>query len=191
MTIPDYKIGSGYDVHRLVGNRKLIIGGVHIDFYKGLDGHSDADVLLHAVCDAILGAVGLGDIGDHFPDTDPGFKGISSIILLQKCGSLMREQGYEVSNMDCIVFAQEPKLSPYKKKMEANIANALGMLPALVNIKATTTEKLGFVGKKILKNETQQTLLCGNSLLLMKKDRWNGTLPGESDFPAGTSNVLP
>jgi 2-C-methyl-D-erythritol 2,4-cyclodiphosphate synthase len=148
MTTPEYKIGSGYDVHRLVSGRKLIIGGVYIDFEKGLDGHSDADVLIHAVCDAVLGAAGLGDIGEHFPDTDPDFKGISSMILLEKCGVLMKQEGYEVSNMDCIVFAQVPKISPYKKKMEDNIASVLNMTPTLVNVKATTTEKLGFIGKE-------------------------------------------
>ncbi len=148
MINPEYKIGSGYDVHKLVQNRKLIIGGVHIEYHQGLEGHSDADVLLHAVCDAILGAVGLGDIGEHFPDTDPEFKGISSMILLEKCGALMKDQGYEVSNMDCIVFAQAPKISPYKRTMEQNIAGGLNLSSTLVNIKATTTEKLGFIGKK-------------------------------------------
>ncbi|MBC2704866.1 2-C-methyl-D-erythritol 2,4-cyclodiphosphate synthase [Desulfobacula sp.] len=148
MTGADYKIGSGYDVHRLVSGRKLIIGGVDIDFDRGLSGHSDADVLIHAVCDAILGAAGLGDIGEHFPDTDPEYKGISSMILLEKCGALLGEQGYEVSNMDCIVFAQVPKISPYKKKMEENIAGSLNMTSNLVNVKATTTEKLGFIGKE-------------------------------------------
>lgn len=145
---PEIKIGSGYDVHRLVPGRKLVIGGVEIDFNRGLAGHSDADVLIHAVCDAILGAAGLGDIGDHFPDTDPEYKGISSMILLEKCGVLLGEQGYDVSNMDCIVFAQVPKISPYKKKMEENIAGSLDMDATFVNVKATTTEKLGFIGKE-------------------------------------------
>ena len=148
MEKPEVKIGSGYDVHRLVPGRKLIIGGVNIDFDRGLLGHSDADVLIHAVCDAVLGAAGLGDIGEYFPDTDPEYKGISSMILLEKCGVLLGEQGYEVSNMDCIVFAQVPKVSPYKKKMEENIAGILNMDAALVNVKATTTEKLGFIGKE-------------------------------------------
>jgi 2-C-methyl-D-erythritol 2,4-cyclodiphosphate synthase len=145
---PAYKIGSGYDVHRLVKGRKLILGGVDIVFERGLEGHSDADVLIHAVCDAMLGALGQGDIGDHFPDTDAKFKGISSMILLEKCGKLMENQGYNINNMDCIVFAQVPKISPYKKTMEKNMAKALNIEPNLVNIKATTTEKLGFIGKE-------------------------------------------
>ena len=148
MEKPEIKIGSGYDVHRLVPGRKLVIGGVDINFDRGLAGHSDADVLIHAVCDAILGAAGLGDIGEHFPDTDTGYKGISSMILLEKCGALMKGQGYEISNMDCIVFAQVPKISPYKKDMEENIARALNMDSNLVNVKATTTERLGFIGKE-------------------------------------------
>ncbi|MCD4720063.1 MAG: 2-C-methyl-D-erythritol 2,4-cyclodiphosphate synthase [Desulfobacula sp.] len=148
MEKPEIKIGSGYDVHRLVSGRKLIVGGVYIDFDRGLEGHSDADVLIHAVCDAILGATGLGDIGEHFPDIDPGYKGISSMILLKKCGMLMKEQGYEIANMDCIVFAQVPKMSPHKKKMEENIAGVLNMDSNFVNVKATTTERLGFIGKE-------------------------------------------
>ncbi len=148
MEKPEIKIGSGYDVHRLVPGRKLIIGGVDIDFNRGLLGHSDADVLIHAVCDAILGAAGLGDIGEHFPDTDSEYKGISSMILLEKCGALMKEQGLQISNMDCIVFAQVPKMSPHKKKMEKKIAGALKIHSSLVNVKATTTERLGFVGKE-------------------------------------------
>ncbi len=144
----DFKIGSGYDVHKLVPGRKLIIGGVDIDFDRGLAGHSDADVLIHAVCDAILGAAGLGDIGDHFPDTDTEYKGISSIILLKKCSALLEESSYIISNMDCIIFAQVPRMSPYKKKMEENIAGALNIEPGRVNVKATTTEGLGFIGKE-------------------------------------------
>jgi 2-C-methyl-D-erythritol 2,4-cyclodiphosphate synthase len=147
MEKPGYKIGSGYDVHRLVPGRKLIIGGVDINFDQGLLGHSDADVLVHAVCDAILGAAGLGDIGDHFPDSDPQYKGISSMILLEKCRQLFKKQGYEIANMDCIVFAQVPKMGPHKKQMEVNIAGVLNMDSTLVNVKATTTEKLGFIGK--------------------------------------------
>jgi len=144
----NYKIGSGYDVHRLMPGRKLVIGGVDIDFDRGLKGHSDADVLTHAVCDAVLGATGLGDIGEHFPDTDPKYKGISSVRLLEKCGTLMGDAGYEICNMDCIVFAQVPKISPYKKKMERTIARALNIDSNLVNVKATTTEKLGFIGRE-------------------------------------------
>jgi 2-C-methyl-D-erythritol 2,4-cyclodiphosphate synthase len=144
----EYKIGSGYDVHRLVSQRELIIGGEKIDFHRGLEGHSDADVLIHSVCDAILGALGLGDIGDHFPDTDPEFKGISSMVLLEKCRKLMENQGYKINNLDCIVFAQAPKISPHKAKMRKNMAEALNIDPGLVNVKATTTEKLGFIGKE-------------------------------------------
>ena len=144
----EYKIGSGYDVHKLVEDRKLIIGGVDIDFNKGLDGHSDADVLIHAVCDAMLGALGMGDIGEHFPDTDPQFKGISSMILLKKCWELMSSSGYEIQNIDCIIFAQVPKITPYKLEMKKNIAKVLNSDINLVNIKATTTEKLGFIGEE-------------------------------------------
>ena len=148
MTRPDIKIGSGIDVHQLVSGRDLILGGVKIDHEKGLQGHSDADVLIHSVCDALLGAAGLGDIGEHFPDTDPRYKGISSRILLEKCRDLLVGEGYEIINMDCILFAQAPKLSPHKRAMAENIARVLELDPDLVNIKATTTETLGFVGRK-------------------------------------------
>jgi len=148
MTKPEIKIGSGLDVHQLVEGRDLILGGVKIDHEKGLKGHSDADVLIHSVCDAILGAAGLGDIGEHFPDTDPKYKGIKSGILLGECRDRLMEKGYEIVNMDCILFAQEPRLSPYKKQMVKNIAGILNLDKDLVNIKATTTEQLGFVGKK-------------------------------------------
>ena len=148
MNRPEYKIGTGYDVHRLVAGRKLILGGVDIPYALGLDGHSDADVLVHAVCDAILGALGCGDIGEHFPDTDPAYKGISSLILLEACRVLMEERGYEINNLDCVVFAEKPKLSPYKKDMEKNMARVLKTDTDLVNVKATTTEKLGFIGKE-------------------------------------------
>ena len=147
MDQPEYKIGTGYDVHRLVAGRKLILGGVDIPHALGLEGHSDADVLIHAVCDAILGAAGCGDIGEHFPDTDPAFKGISSLILLEKCRELAAEKGYEINNVDCIVFAEKPTLSPYKKDMEEILARILKTDRGFVNVKATTTEKLGFIGK--------------------------------------------
>lgn len=143
-----YKIGSGYDVHKLVEGRDLIIGGVSIDYPKGLDGHSDADVLIHAVCDAILGALGRGDIGERFPDTDPQYKGVSSLVLLETCRNLMVEEGYSIVNLDCIVFAQAPKISPYKSRMQENMARVLNIDPGLVNVKATTTEGLGYIGKK-------------------------------------------
>ncbi len=148
MVAPEFKIGSGYDVHKLVPARDLVIGGVNIKFDRGLEGHSDADVLIHAICDAILGASGLGDIGEHFPDTDLKYKGISSMILLEKCGALMKKQGFKVTNMDCIVFAQVPKIGPFKKKMEENIAMTLKLDPTLVNVKATTTERLGYIGRE-------------------------------------------
>lgn len=143
-----YRIGSGWDVHAFAAGRDLVLGGVKIDYHQGLAGHSDADVLVHAVCDALLGAAGLGDIGEHFPDTDQRYKGISSMKLLNRCRELIQEQGLGVSNLDCTVFAQVPKISPYKRKMEENIAAAVNLDKALVNVKATTTEKLGFVGKE-------------------------------------------
>lgn len=142
------KIGSGYDIHRLVRDRDLILGGVKIDYHLGLDGHSDADVLIHAICDAILGAIGAGDIGDHFPDNDPQYKDISSINLLKRCKEILDEEKYEIGNIDSLIFAQEPKISPYKQEMKQSIAKALGMDTSLINIKATTTERLGFIGKK-------------------------------------------
>jgi len=141
------RIGSGYDVHRLVSGRKLTIGGVTIPFERGLKGHSDADVLVHAVCDAVLGAAGLGDIGRHFPDSDPAYKDISSLILLKRCANMMEEQGYSIENIDCTIFAQAPKLEPYKEEMEHKIAAAIEISSESVNVKATTTEGLGFEGK--------------------------------------------
>jgi len=142
------KIGIGYDVHRFAKNRKLIIGGVEIPYKKGLLGHSDADVLLHAITDALLGAAGLGDIGEHFPDKDPEYKGISSILLLKKTASLLKEKGYKIVNIDSIVITEEPKLSPYKDEMKKNIAEALEISPENVNVKGKTEEKLGFTGRK-------------------------------------------
>ncbi len=143
-----FRIGNGYDVHRLVEGRKLILGGVDIPHDKGLDGHSDADALCHAICDAMLGAVGAGDIGHYFPDTDPQWKGISSLVLLEKVGQVVKDQGYKVSNTDATIVAQNPKLAPYVDKMKQNIAKALAIGPGQVNVKATTTEKLGFPGRE-------------------------------------------
>lgn len=140
------RIGTGYDVHRLVEGRKLVLGGVEIPFEKGLLGHSDADVLLHAVMDALLGASALGDIGKHFPDTDPAYKGISSVSLLEKVGELLAENGYLVENIDATIIAQAPKLRPYIDTMRDNIAQALGIENGQVNVKATTEEGLGFTG---------------------------------------------
>jgi len=140
------RIGIGYDVHRLVEDRKLILGGVEIPYEKGLLGHSDADVLVHAVMDALLGAAALGDIGQHFPDTDPEYKGISSIRLLEKVGELLKEKGYSVGNIDSIIVAQRPKLLPYRPQMAENMAKALGISVDQVSVKATTEEGLSFTG---------------------------------------------
>jgi 2-C-methyl-D-erythritol 2,4-cyclodiphosphate synthase len=141
------RIGSGYDTHRLVSGRPLILGGVEIPFAKGLSGHSDADVLTHAVCDALLGALGLGDIGRHFPDTSMEFRGISSIKLLERCVDLMQQAGYRLLNLDATVFAQAPKLSPHKVEMEKRLAKAFHAGADRINVKATTTEGLGYVGR--------------------------------------------
>ena len=140
------RIGQGYDVHRLVKGRKLIIGGVDIPYEKGLLGHSDADVLLHAVMDALLGAAALGDIGQHFPDSDERYKGISSIALLKEVGKILQENGYMIENIDSTVIAQRPKLLPYRPQMAENIAAALGIEKEQVSVKATTEEGLGFTG---------------------------------------------
>lgn len=141
------KIGLGYDVHKLVSGRKLILGGVEIPYDLGLDGHSDADVLLHAIADAILGAAKQGDIGQHFPDTDPKFKGADSLMLLEKSAEIVRSAGYEIQDIDSVIVAQKPKLSPYRDNMRQNIAKALSVDIDCVGVKATTTEKLGFEGK--------------------------------------------
>lgn len=140
------RIGHGYDVHRLVENRACIIGGVEIPFELGLLGHSDADVLLHAICDALLGAAALGDIGKHFPDNDESFKNIDSRILLRKTVELLKEKGYKIGNIDATVIAQKPKLAPFIEQMKQNIALDCGINPDFVNVKATTEEGLGFTG---------------------------------------------
>ena len=140
------RIGHGYDVHRLVEGRDLILGGVKIDYEKGLLGHSDADVLLHAVSDALLGAAGLGDIGRHFPDTDPKYKGADSLLLLKEVVRKVSDAGYRVSNIDVTMIAQRPKLKDHIPQMVLNIAGAVGIAPDRVNVKATTEEKLGFTG---------------------------------------------
>lgn len=140
------RVGMGYDVHRLVEDRKLIIGGVEIPYEKGLLGHSDADVLLHAVMDALLGAAAMGDIGKHFPDTDAAYKGISSVALLEKVGEMLNKRGFLVENIDATIIAQAPKMRPYIDKMRENIAEALQMDISCVNVKATTEEGLGFTG---------------------------------------------
>ena len=148
MNSPIIRIGNGYDVHRLVTGRKLILGGIDIPHSTGLDGHSDADVLLHALCDALLGAVGAGDIGAHFPDTDSKWKGISSLVLLEQVTATCRDKGFEFSNIDTIIVAQKPKLAPFLPDMKKNISQAMAIDMGQINIKATTTEKLGFVGKE-------------------------------------------
>ena len=141
------RVGMGYDVHKLTEGRKLILGGVDIPWEKGLLGHSDADVLIHAVMDALLGAAALGDIGKHFPDTDPAYKGISSIKLLVHVTELLRKQGYAVGNIDATVIAQKPKMAPHIPQMRKNMADALGIPESKINIKATTEEGLGFTGR--------------------------------------------
>ena len=140
------RIGHGYDVHRLVEDRLLILGGVTVPYEKGLLGHSDADVLTHAVMDAMLGAVGLGDIGKHFPDTDPAYKGADSLKLLDHVVALLKEKGWQVGNVDATIIAQRPKLAPYISTMRDNLAARMGVEPGQVNVKATTEEKLGFTG---------------------------------------------
>jgi 2-C-methyl-D-erythritol 2,4-cyclodiphosphate synthase len=142
-----FRVGIGYDVHRLEKGYSLIIGGVEIPFEKGLKGHSDADVLVHAICDAILGALALGDIGEHFPDSDEKYKRISSLVLLSEVNEKIKSSGYRVENVDSIVVAQKPKLSPYKFQMRKNIAEVLEIPVDRVSVKATTTEKLGFEGR--------------------------------------------
>ena len=140
------RIGQGYDVHRLVQDRPLILGGVEVPYEKGLLGHSDADVLIHAVMDALLGAAALGDIGQHFPDTDPAYKGISSVELLKKVRELLDEKGFVIENIDSTIIAQRPKLASYRPQMAANIADALHLDASRVSVKATTEEGLGFTG---------------------------------------------
>ncbi len=140
------RVGIGYDVHRLVDDRPLILGGVGIPFEKGLKGHSDADVLIHAIMDALLGAAGLGDIGHNFPDTDVAYEGISSLLLLRRVGELLHDEGYEIGNIDAIIVAERPKVMPYRDQMSQNMAKVLNIPVSSVHIKATTTEGLGFEG---------------------------------------------
>ena len=141
------RVGHGYDVHKFADDRKLILGGVEIPYEKGLLGHSDADVLVHAIMDSLLGACALGDIGTHFPDTDMKYKGADSIELLKEVMKILSEKGYTVSNIDATVIAQKPKISPYKKQMQQRLAEVLGLPCDRVAVKATTTEKLGFTGR--------------------------------------------
>jgi 2-C-methyl-D-erythritol 2,4-cyclodiphosphate synthase len=141
------RVGLGYDAHQLVAGRALILGGVEIPYHLGLLGHSDADVLTHAIGDALLGAVGAGDLGTHFPDRDPAYKGISSLILLERIVAMVLERGYRPGNVDATVVAEQPRLAPHMAAMKANLAPILGLTAADVNLKATTTEKMGFAGR--------------------------------------------
>jgi 2-C-methyl-D-erythritol 2,4-cyclodiphosphate synthase len=140
-------VGQGFDVHALVPGRKLVVGGVHIPHDKGLQGHSDADVLLHAICDALLGAAALGDIGSHYPDSDPAYRGADSRTLLKDVGKKISAQGYRIVNIDATIIAQAPRMAPHVARMTGNIAADLGIEPAAVSIKATTTENLGYIGR--------------------------------------------
>jgi len=141
------RVGIGYDVHRLTEDRKLILGGIEIPYEKGLLGHSDADALIHAIIDALLGAAAMGDIGRHYPDSDACYKGISSCILLKKTNEILQQHGYAIGNIDCVIAAQAPKLSPYIDKMREKLAKTLNINITQINIKATTTEGLGFEGR--------------------------------------------
>ena len=171
------RVGMGYDVHKLVEGGDLILGGVKIPHTLGLLGHSDADVLLHAVMDALLGAAALGDIGKHFPDTDPQYKGISSIKLLEHVAKLIEEKGYIVENIDATIIAQKPKMRPYIEEMEKNIATALHIDVSQINVKATTEEGLGFTGKK--EGISAQAICCiSKALDLMPDDRIAGGCSG-------------
>lgn len=158
------RVGIGYDVHALVEGRPLILGGVEIPFERGLLGHSDADVLIHAIMDALLGALALGDIGAHFPDSDPQYKGISSLILLEHVAMLIKEKGYCLKNLDSIIVAQRPKLAPYIGVMQSNIAKALSVKESRVSVKATTTERLGFEGRE--EGISSQAVVCVKKLKL-------------------------
>lgn len=159
------RIGHGYDVHRLIAGRKLVLGGVEIPYILGLDGHSDADVLLHAIMDALLGAAALGDIGRLFPDTDPAYKGISSVLLLETVAARIREAGYEVGNVDATVIAQKPKLAPHIPAMREIVAKTLGVDLDQINIKATTEEHLGFSGR--------EEGIAAHAVCLLEKSRGN------------------
>ena len=143
-----YRVGIGYDIHRLVEGRKLFLGGVEIPYIKGLLGHSDGDVVLHAICDALLGAIGKDDIGEHFPDTDPQYHGISSATLLEKVVDLLQSEGFKINNLDTVIIAQEPVLSPFKRQIQQRLTGILEIEPDFVNVKAKTSEGLGEIGKK-------------------------------------------
>lgn len=173
------RIGQGYDVHRLVEGRKLILGGVTIPYEKGLLGHSDADVLVHAVMDALLGAGALGDIGQHFPDTDPAYEGISSIELLEKVGELLEENGYVIENIDATIIAQRPKLASYRPQMAENIAKALHIEVSQVSVKATTEEGLGFTGTgEGISSQAIALLAKGRELAVDDREQGRASCPG-------------
>lgn len=159
----NFRTGFGFDVHAFAENRKLIIGGVEIPHDKGLEGHSDADVLLHAICDAMLGALSLGDIGIHFPDTEVKWKNADSAVLLKNVNELIQAKGYELGNLDCVLAMEKPKISPYVERMKNRIAEILSVDSDQISIKATTTEKLGFVGRT-------EGVACFATVLLMQKD---------------------
>jgi 2-C-methyl-D-erythritol 2,4-cyclodiphosphate synthase len=163
MTFP-FRVGMGYDVHRLVPRRPLVLGGVTLPSPLGLEGHSDADVLSHSLGDALLGAAGLGDLGHHFPDSDPQYKGISSLLLLERILVMIRGKGFEVGNVDVTIVAQEPKISPFREKMRANLSSVLKVSTDQVSIKATTTEGLGFSGRR-------EGIAAYAVVLLIKKER--------------------
>ncbi len=156
------RIGIGYDIHRLVAGRPLILGGVQIPHTEGLEGHSDADVVLHAICDGLLGALSKGDIGEHFPNTDPQYKNISSLILLEKIAALLKKEGYKVGNVDCVIQIEAPHLKAHKLSMKANIAKALNIAPGHVNIKATTMEGVGSIGRR--------EAIAASAVVLIEKD---------------------
>lgn len=144
---PAYRIGMGYDVHPFAENRPLILGGITIRHQQGLAGHSDADCLVHAICDALLGAIAAGDLGRHFPDSDPQYKDVESLLLLKKVGAMVEQRGFKIANIDATIVAQAPQLAPYHLQMEEKIANTVRVEHEQVNVKATTTEKLGFIGR--------------------------------------------
>lgn len=162
-----FRIGQSIDIHPLVAGRKLVLGGVTIPFEKGLQGHSDADVLLHAIIESIIGALGLGDIGKHFPDTDPKYKGISSLMLLEHTYHLMDDAGYEIGNIDSIILCEKPKMAPYISKMKEHVASTLRCDKKQINIKATRGEKLGFVGRG-------EGIVSQSVVLLKRKDIKDG-----------------